>query len=115
MGGFERFWVGEYDGGGGGGGLSEKMVFWSEIVDKADGHEGFGFRWFDRRSTVRNGGKGSVDREEWIDGGASGQIASESGEQRWRRSQLFWLFFSGDLWIFDGGRCLGFDGQRFMI
>ena len=23
--------------------------------------------------------------------------------------------FSGNLWLIDGGRCLGFDGRRFMI
>ena len=40
MGGFERFWTGEYDGGGC---LSEKVVFWQEIVDKAGG---FGGLWF---------------------------------------------------------------------
>ena len=34
MGGSERFWVGEYDDGGG---LSEKVVFWSKIVDKVGG------------------------------------------------------------------------------
>ena len=74
---------------------------------------------------MRNGGKGSVDGEEWIDGGASGQIMLESGERRWRRSRLFWLCLpaiavvlalsSGDLWLTDNGRCLGFDGRRFMI
>ena len=82
MGGFERFRVGEY--GGGGGGLSEKLVFWPEFGDKADGFEGFGFQRFEHRSTVRNGGKGLVDGEEWTDGGAFGQIAPESGEWRWR-------------------------------
>ena len=35
MGGSERFWVGEYDGGGGG--LSEKVVFLPEIIDKSGG------------------------------------------------------------------------------
>ena len=24
-------------------------------------------------------------------------------------------FASGDLWLTDGGRCLGFDGRQFMI
>ena len=90
MGGSERFWVGEYDDGGG---LSKKVVFWPEIVDKSGSFEGFGFRRFEHRSAVRNGGKGSVDGEEWINGGASGQIVPESGERRWRRSRLFWLCF----------------------
>lgn len=40
MEGFERFWVGEYDSGGG---LSEKVVFWIEIVDKAGGFGGLRF------------------------------------------------------------------------
>ena len=106
MGGSERFWVGKYDGGGG---LSEKVVFWTEIVDKAGGFGGLRFLVVERRTSVRNSGKGSVDGDEWIDGSAFGQIVPESGEQRWQRSQLFWLF-SGELWLNDGGRCLGFDG-----
>ena len=40
VGGSERFWVGKYDGGGG---LSEKVVFWQEIVDKAGGFGGLRF------------------------------------------------------------------------
>ena len=40
MGGSKRFWVGKYDGGGG---LSEKVVFWPEIVDKAVGFGGLRF------------------------------------------------------------------------
>ena len=63
---------------------------------------------------MRNGGKGSANVEEWINGGASGQIAPKSGERRWRRSRLFGSF-SGNMWLIDGGRCLGFDGRRFMI
>ena len=90
MGRSERFWVHEYDDGGR---LSEKVVFWSEIVDKSNGFEGFGFGRFEHRSAVRNGGKGSIDREEWIDGGAFGQITPESGERRWRQSRLFLAFF----------------------
>ena len=88
VGGSERFWVGKY---GGGGGLSEKVVFWLEIVDKAGGFGGLRFLVVERRTSVRNSGKGSVDGEEWTYGGASGQIAPESSERRWRRSRLFWL------------------------
>ena len=40
MGGSERFWVGKYDDGGG---LSEKVVFWPEIIDKAGGFGGLQF------------------------------------------------------------------------
>ena len=40
MGGSERSWVGDYDGGSG---LSEKVVFWPEIVDKAGGFGGLRF------------------------------------------------------------------------
>ena len=90
MGGSERFRVGEYDGGGG---LSEKLVFWPEFGDKADSFEGFGFRRFEHWSAVRNCGKGSVDGEEWTDGGASSHITPDSSERRWQRSHLFWLFF----------------------
>ena len=69
MGGSEIFWDGEYYGGGD---LSEKVVFWQEIVDKAGDFEGFGFRQFERRSAVRNGGKDSTDGEELIGGGDDG-------------------------------------------
>ena len=58
-----------------------------------------------------NSKKGSVDGDEWIDDGAFGQIVPESGERRWQRLRLFWLFFCGDLWLIGGGRCLGFDGN----
>ena len=40
MGGSERFWVGKYDDGGG---LSEKVVFWPEIIDKAGSFGGLRF------------------------------------------------------------------------
>ena len=45
-----------------------------------------------------------------IGGGCAGQNEAEIGERQHSWCGYFVCFF-GDLWLIDGVRCLGFDGQ----